>query len=336
MSKFIFYTHEKNKDDIAAIGYYAQDIEALKAIGHEVVVVNKLNEIPLDGDIIFIWWWTRALLPAIIYRLMGKRVVITGTFNFKHPESYQGRDYFSRPLYQRFAIWCALKLASLNIFVNKQEYGLCVDYFGMSNAIFIPHVLENKYIQGPGSSRLLAIFNISWSGIYNLQRKGVFDLVRAFSIVSPEFPDLKLYLAGLEGDGYPLLQQLCTDMGVLDQVVLLGRIDEKKKIELLRSVEIYVQPSYFEGFGLAIAEAMGCGSCVVSCPVGGVPFVVGDAGVFVEPGDIAGIANAIRLLISDKLVRDKYSRSAHNRVVEHYSFDRKISEFSRIFNESEK
>src|SRR4029079_5219080 len=70
---------------------------------------------------------------------------------------------------------------------------------------------------------------------------------------------------------------------------------------VLHAMDVFVLPSLYEGFGIAILEAMAAGKAVVATRVGGIPeFVVpGETGLLVEPGNAMALAEAIGCLLRD-------------------------------------
>jgi glycogen synthase len=68
-----------------------------------------------------------------------------------------------------------------------------------------------------------------------------------------------------------------------------------------------------EGFGLPPVEAMACGTPVISSTAGSLPEVVGDAGIFFDPTDVAAIAGALRQVFDDPAGRDELARTAFRR-----------------------
>ena len=84
MSRIVFFCREE-REHLDIFEYYQQDIEALKALGHDVVVCTRYREIPLRFDAMFVWWWQYALWPVLLSRLLGRPCVITGVFNYRLP-----------------------------------------------------------------------------------------------------------------------------------------------------------------------------------------------------------------------------------------------------------
>jgi glycosyltransferase involved in cell wall biosynthesis len=323
LAKIVFYCNT-SLEDLETFEYYKQDIDALKALGHELVIVNRYRDIPLRFDLLFVWWWTFALYPVILARLLRRPVIVTGTFNFRFPPGFVGVDYFVRPIWQQFLIAGALRLATLNLFVNRIELEGCREHFQVTNVGYMPHVIPDDYLQGPAPARRLELFNLAWSGSKNIERKGIPDIVRALVLVRERFPDVRLYLAGKEGDGKPILLDLIEKCELHANVVWLGALSREDKIKYMRECEIYLQPSRYEGFGLAIAEAMGSGAAVVVCPVGAVPDVVGDAGLYVQPGSPEQLADAIIRLWSDRDQRRVFQRRGVERARAEFAFNSKL------------
>jgi glycosyltransferase involved in cell wall biosynthesis len=323
MATIVFFAHD-TRANLERFEYYKQDIDALRALGHRLVLCTRYVDIPVAFDAMFIWWWSRALLPVLLCRILNRPCVITGTFNFRFPEGFEGRDYFKRRLWQRFVIKSAAKLCSVNLFVSQLELEQCSTYFALDNTGYFPHCLHDDYLKGPSTHRRKALFNLAWSGRDNLVRKGIPELLDAVRLLKDSGVDVHVALAGLEGDGAGDLVNTIARLGIENEVDYLGSVTRDEKIKMLREHEIYVQPSHYEGFGLATLEAMGCGACVVVCDVGAVREVVGDCGFYVPPTSPKALASAITKVLRDGDLRQRLQKSATRRASELFAFERKV------------
>lgn len=323
MARIVFYCRDA-RANLDLFEYYRQDIEALADLGHEVVICTRYREIPLRFDAIFVWWWTYALVPALIARLRGRPCLITAVYNFRNSPHFKGADYFRRPVLQRFAISAATRLATLNLFIDENELRDCTKYFGLSTARYYPCIVSDDYLQGPGPEREVVIFNLAWSGKGNLIRKGIPDLLRAVRLLKDEGMRVRLNLAGQRGDGEGFLQDMIEELDLSGEVRLLGPLSRSDKIEMLRKCEIYAQPSHHEGFGLATAEAMGSGACVVTCDVGAVRAVVGECGIYVAPESPVDLAAALRNAVTDGDLRKRFQTCALERARTQFAAGRKL------------
>jgi glycosyltransferase involved in cell wall biosynthesis len=130
----------------------------------------------------------------------------------------------------------------------------------------------------------------------NLER-----LVQAFARVKarPGFDDLKLFLIGDDAGRFPSLRRAVEGLGVRQDVRFFGFVPDSTLAALYRMASVFAFPSLYEGFGLPPLEAMASGTPVITSNVSSLPEVVGDAGIQVDPHDVDGLRDAIRLLSED-------------------------------------
>jgi glycosyltransferase involved in cell wall biosynthesis len=330
MSIIVFYCND-SMENIQAMEYYRQDIEALKALGHEVVVCNRYRDIPLQFDLMFIWWWTYALYPILLAKLLRRKSVVAGVFNFRFQVKSQGADYFARPVRQRLMIWLAAKLADANLFVSEKEFQEVPPYFRLKRVFYFPCAVGEEYfhVRNRAGSRQ-DLLNIAWSGAGNLKRKGVWDILDAMKLLKERGVSASLTLAGKLGDGFPALERRISELGLQDRVRAVGEVSKEEKLRLFAQAKLYLQPSYFEGFGLATAEAMAAGCCVITCDVGEVRNVVADGGHYVKPGDPAELASAIEALLADDSTVASFNERSASRLQALFSFQKKTSTLGLI------
>jgi glycosyltransferase involved in cell wall biosynthesis len=84
-----------------------------------------------------------------------------------------------------------------------------------------------------------------------------------------------------------------------NKVRYVGYVDPAKRRELYEGAKLLVQPSFEEGFGLPVLEAMTVGVPVVAANRGALPEVVGDAGPLIDAEDVGGFADAIDAIVND-------------------------------------
>ena len=102
---------------------------------------------------------------------------------------------------------------------------------------------------------------------------------------------------------------------------------------LLKSADMLVMPSYWEGFGLSAAEAMAAGLPVIGTQVEGLCDVVEDGltGILVKPGDSAQLAQAIARLLDDPAARNAMGRAGRDRTTQHFTIERMITDYERTY-----
>lgn len=330
MSRIVFYCHD-TMANIHSMEYYRQDIEALRALGHEVTVCNRYRDIPLRFDVLFVWWWTFALFPVMLARIAGRRTVIAGVYNFRFEDAASGVDYFARPWFQRLLIQFATRMTHANLFTSHREFKEVTQHFGLRTSYYSPCAVGEDYFAARRrkTDRTL-LLNLAWSGPENLQRKGVWTILDAAALLKSRGRQFDLVLAGKQGEGFSALQQRIVDLDLVDCVRAIGEVTVEEKLELFARTKLYLQPSRFEGFGLATAEAVAAGCCAIVTDVGEVRMVIGDGGVYVRPGDAAGLADAIDDLLDDPARVAALNERVRERIERLYSAAGKRGNFARI------
>jgi glycosyltransferase involved in cell wall biosynthesis len=330
--KIVFYCND-SLDNIKSMEYYNQDILVLIDLGHEVKICNRYTDIPINFDVIYIWWWTYALYPVLLAKLLGRKSIISGVFNYRAVEHIPNSGFRARPFYQRLLIKLALKIANVNLFVSKIEYDEVPSVFNLKKFHYFPCTIADIYFQKIGNLPRVGLLNIAWSGKENLQRKGVLDIIDALKILKDRGVNINCSLAGRPGDGYPDLLAHISELGLDSHVTTLGEVSLHKKLSLFSEAKIYLQPSYFEGFGLATAEALASGCCIIACDVGEVKNVLGDGAYYVTPGNHLELANAIEKIIGDAGLANELISKGQKRLSEMYSHKNKKEALNSILDQ---
>jgi glycosyltransferase involved in cell wall biosynthesis len=165
-------------------------------------------------------------------------------------------------------------------------------------------------------------------------RKGIRFLLEAGAQLKPQFPDLKIVLAG-DGFERPQLTRLAEELGIAGDVTFLGWVPNAELPPYYRAAALSVIPSLEEGFGIPAAEAMGCEVPVVASDAGGLPEVVenGVTGLVVPRGDSTGLARAIGSLLADPERRRKMGEAGRARALRLFDWDRTAEQFEELYRE---
>ncbi len=158
---------------------------------------------------------------------------------------------------------------------------------------------RSRSVSPPGPVTLICVASLT-------DRKGQEVLLQAAS----QLPGTEVLLVG-EGPQRAELEELASQLKMTERVRFLGI--RRDIPELLAAASIYVQPSHWEGFGIATVEAMAAGLPVVASNVAGLREVVGGAGLLFEPGSAESLRECIERLMREAALRAQLGSMAAER-----------------------
>lgn len=146
-------------------------------------------------------------------------------------------------------------------------------------------------------------------------RKNVGGLIRAFSQISDKIKE-DLVVAGSSGFGWNTVEvrQLVRDLKLTNRVHFIGTVNEQDKGAIFSLATVFVYPSFYEGFGIPLLEAMACDVPVITSRGSSLGEVSGDAARLVDPRKDQEIAGAILKVVKDGSVRDRMIRLGRQNV----------------------
>ncbi len=161
--------------------------------------------------------------------------------------------------------------------------------------------------------------------------KGVLQLVQAHARVLKVHPDAKLVIGGSTGFGAHEPTPYVREVEALassiikshpGSVQLTGYLHHDRDLSAwFQRTTVFTCPSIFqEPFGLVNTEAMACATPVIGSRRGGIPEVLGDTGLLIDPEDIEGFADALCMLLGNPEYTAKLGRAAHLRCCEMFDW----------------
>jgi len=140
--------------------------------------------------------------------------------------------------------------------------------------------------------------------------------LRAFARAFAGQEDKILVLVQRQGPRTQELEAAAQELGVARQVRFTGPVDESLLLQLYSAAKFLVHPSFCEGFGNPIAEAMGCGCPVITSDLSAMPEVAGGAAKLVDPACEGSIADAMIEVWNDKQKADTMRAAGIKRAAE--------------------
>jgi glycosyltransferase involved in cell wall biosynthesis len=141
-------------------------------------------------------------------------------------------------------------------------------------------------------------------------RKNQIGLIAAFSKLVTECPLLKhhLVLTGKETWFTPKVREAARSCGFASRIHFTGFVSDDDLLELYNACDCFVFPSFYEGFGLPILEAMACGRAVACSNTTSMPEVADGAGLLFDPHQTGEITRALKDLLLDSELRGRMER----------------------------
>jgi len=167
------------------------------------------------------------------------------------------------------------------------------------------------------------------------RNKGIFDLLDAIKLLREEGTDNFVVDVGGNGDAFEEAMNYAKESGIADLVDFKNWVMDEAKINLLHGGDIYVLPSYREGYPNSLLEAMSCGLPPVATSVGAIPDIIqeGENGCLFAPGDVKILKEKLRDLILHPEKRATFGANAKATVLRNNTIERGVQAFSEVFTE---
>jgi len=165
-------------------------------------------------------------------------------------------------------------------------------------------------------------------------QKGFPYLLKAISMVLKKVPNLKLVIVG-EGEQLPYLKELSQSLGLSDAVIFTGALSPLEMPLAYAAADVFVLPSIFESFGIALIEAQAAGKPVLCTRVGGAPetLVEGKSGLVVEPKESSQLAEAIITLLFDRNLAKSMGEEGRRYVENRFEWRKNMERMLEIYEE---
>lgn len=169
-----------------------------------------------------------------------------------------------------------------------------------------------------------------------MPRKGVLQLVEAArSITESRDIGFQLVIAGetdLDPEYLNRVKSIIRGSSLEERTVFTGYLEDHDLIPLYAESDVFVLPSFEEGFGMVVSEAMAAGTPVVASDINGVRQQVknGETGLLVEPGDERAIESALYNLLNDRAKRERMGRASRS-YAERFSWETITDQYIEIY-----
>ena len=270
------------------------------------VVVGRRTHIVQIQASDFQTFWESALY-ALMSRALGRPVIMRLGGSF---------DYFyqvSSPRAQRL-IRRILHIPDQLIVQSAYWQGFVKRLGRAEKIIILPNWVPDALTQRtarPERQAPVCLFSAGTEAV----RKGVDEVFGAMQILKSAGIEVRFRLVAAA----PRVRERLVSENVDDLAEAEGYVDHERLLSIMRETDIFLLPSRGEGFPNSLIEAMASGMACIATPVGAVPEIVGTNGALIVPmRDAAALADAIKMLVENKQLREQIAENGRTIVRERY------------------
>lgn len=220
--------------------------------------------------------------------------------------------------YHEFAIKFAVRHAMKIIAVSEFTKSEIVEFFKISpeRIAVVPNGYDDKRYKviddKEAVAKVLQKYKITEPYILYLGRlelkKNIPGLVEAFGLFKKssrfQVPSYKLVLVGQPGFGFEKVTKAIVENNLQGDVIMPGWVAREDLPYLMNGAKLFVLPSFYEGFGIPILEAMACGTPVVAAGIPALREVAGEAAYLVDPYSPENMAEGVNRVLTDDHLRE--------------------------------
>lgn len=272
-----------------------------------------------------------------------KRIAIIFDLSFLHfPEMFEKRDLWQLKNWTKFSTQNSEQIIAIS---NSTKTDIISEYGLNKNKIIVayPGYDRENFIRPIGGSKF-KLENVKRK--YKLKKPYIIyigtiqprkNLIRLFEAVA-RINDLRVVIVGkTNGEGregwmYEDVLRTPRKLGIEERVIFTDFVPQEDLVYLLSGSLAFILPSLWEGFGIPVVEAMATGCPVLVSNTSSLPEVVGHAGLTFDPYSVDQIEQAIRTIISDTKLQQKYSKLGLEQVKK-FSWDKMARTVLKVFEQ---
>lgn len=311
----------------------AREVSPLK----DIIALIKLYRLfgRIRPDIVHCHTSKAGLIGCLAAKLAGVKVIVYSPHGHLFAEGARipgvsGNILRLKLFYylRKLASSCATKIIALNHADKDEQVNLKLAPADKYEVIYNAVQLPNGIAQPTTPSGYPTIATIGRL----VPEKGQSYLLEAVKLTKTKYPDVSLLVIG---DG-PLRNNLETQAeksGIKNNVKFLGVRDDLYAI--LSGIDIFVLPSLYEAFGIALLEAMAAKKPAIASRVNGIPEVVvdGKTGLLVPPANPSALAEAIIKLTGNKAMAQQMGVAGYGRVKDLFTMEKMIAKVDNLYNQ---
>ncbi len=305
-----------------------------------ILGVLKVVQLDKKRDYSIIWsiMASQAGVAAVFFKFSSKGKKLLLTIQEGDPEEHLERYVFGIKFLYQILIkpWHLLSFKNADAITvisshlkkralkNNDRVPIKIIPNGVDLDLFRPKRPEEKSGIVSGEKIILTVSRL-------VKKNGVDDLIKAGQYL--DFP-FKILIIDI-GPEEKKLRNLVKELNLEDKIKFLGHMDHKEIVKYYYLADVFVRPSVSEGLGNVFLEAMATGLPIIGTPVGGIPdFLIDrETGLFCQPKSPESIAQKVKEVLEDDLLREKLIKNGLELVREKYNWDNIALKMEEAFNQ---
>lgn len=251
-------------------------------------------------------------------------------------ESYYPKSFNKlQVVYRKIILHVITRLSSCIITVSNYVKATILERCKKARIVTIyngvSYLRENSSNSTKNNDVLLPNKYILFVGVFE-PHKNVVSIIKAFSRISHKIKEeYKLVFVGREGRDSKNISEHIEQLKLKKKILHLSKVDDQTLAQIYEKASLFVFPSFIEGFGLPVLEAMAVGTPVIASNKTALPEVCGDAAILVNPDSVEELANAIEEVLTNKSLTEELVKKGKERL-KLFSWDRAAKETLELYN----
>ncbi len=276
-------------------------------------------------------------------RFNGRLLTIIHDLNhLTHPDFLPNRLAF---LYAKFFMKKAVRKSCRIVTVSNHSKQMLIKYLNVSESkITVIHNGVDPFFSPADNSleidnikKMFSIYGEYLLFVGNIKpHKNITNIIKSFSLLKKKYNhQINLLLTGEKEKLITAVKNIpleSEDEDIRNSIKFTGYISNDLLLSLYRGAKLFLFPSFCEGFGLPILEAMACGIPVITSNVSSMPEVAGDGAVLVDPYSPEDIAHAMNNVLEDEMLRSKLIERGLERA-KSFQWDKAKTKYLKLIDE---
>lgn len=224
----------------------------------------------------------------------------------RFPDQFTKRDFYQLSIWSKHSIKTASHVLAISESTKNdiietykiQPEKITVTYPGFDRTRFSKKINQSEIKEVKAKYHIKDKYLLFLSTLK--PSKNIEGLLEALNILISQYPNIQLVIAGKKGWLYEKIFEKVKSLKLETKVIFTDFVLDVDIPALMAGAEVFVMPSFWEGFGITVVEAMACGVPVVVSKVGSLPEVIGDAGVVINPESFQDLAKGIEEAFENK------------------------------------